>query len=143
MADERRRIRVGAAQQPEKILAPALLVAREAQCRDQHRGEDLLHAHGARARFALELLQEFDALGVHGIEPSREDRLEQFFLGAEVVVHGGQVHAGRGSEAAQARGLEAVLHEELLGRIEDAGLGIRGGCFDRHALAGRPGCRHG
>src|SRR5690606_32232129 len=44
--------------------------------------------------------------------------------------------------APQARRLEAVLHEEELGRVEDAGLGVRGEAVGE-ALAGRSGGRHG
>jgi hypothetical protein len=64
------------------------------------------------------------------------------FLRAEVVVDRGEVHPGAGGELAQAGGLEAVLHEQPLRGIEDAGLGVLGGEVARHALAGRSGCTH-
>src|SRR5687767_7307937 len=42
LADERRRVGVGAAEQPQEVLAPAPLVAREPQRRHEHRREDAL-----------------------------------------------------------------------------------------------------
>ena len=67
----------------------------------------------------LEARQQRDPLLVHGIEPAREHGLEQLFLAAEVVVDRGKVHAGRGGDLPQRGRLEAVLHEQLLGRVED------------------------
>ena len=93
VADEGRGIGIGAAQQAQEVLAAALLVAREAQRRDQHRREDLLAGHGPVARLALEPREQVDALLVHGVEAAREHRLEELFLRAEVVVHRGEVHA--------------------------------------------------
>ena len=53
-----------------------------------------------------------------------EQRLDQRVLGAEVVVDRGQVDArGRGQQPHRG-GLEAVLHEQLLGHVEDAGAGL-------------------
>src|SRR6185503_6549308 len=115
MADEGRGVRIGAAQEAQEILATAPLVAREAQRRDQHREEDLLDAQRTSARLALHALEELDALLVHGIEAAREHRLEKLFLASEVVVDRREVHARRGGEAAQARRLEAVLHELRFG----------------------------
>jgi len=135
MPDEGRGIGVGAAHQAQEVVATALLVARELQGRDQHREEDLLAGQRAARGFPLDAPEELDALLVHRVEPAREDRLEELFLRAEVVVDRGEVHAGGRGEAAQARRLEAVLDEELLGRVEDAGLRVCGGRVERDGLS--------
>ena len=80
---------------------------------------------GAGARFALEARQEVEPLLVHRIEAPREHRLEQLFLAAEVIVDRREVDAGGGGDRAQARRLEAVLHEERLRGVQDPLLGRR------------------
>jgi hypothetical protein len=86
--------------------------------------------------------EELDALVVHGIETAREHRLEELFLGPEVIVDRREVHAGRRRELPEAGGLEAVLHEEVLGDVEDARLGVLGGRVERWGPAGGTGRRH-
>src|SRR5438876_600061 len=49
---------------------------------------------------------------------------DQRVLGAEVVVDRGKVDARLGSEHAHRGALEAVLHEQLLGDVEDPGAGF-------------------
>ena len=51
------------------------------------------HASVVGSGSALELRQQIDAPLVHRVEPSREHRLEQLFLAAEVIVHGCEIHA--------------------------------------------------
>jgi hypothetical protein len=124
MTDERRRVRVRAPDQAQEVLPAALLVARELERGDEHGEEDLFAGRRPPDGLALDLLQQLDALLVHGIEPAREHRLEKLLLGPEVVVDRGEVHPGGGGEAAQARRLEPVLDEKPLRGIEDAGLGV-------------------
>src|ERR1700687_4360620 len=109
MANEGRRVRVRATEHLEEMLAAALLVARQAQRRDQHREENLLARKRPADRLALEFLQEENALLVHGIEPAREHRLEKLFLGTEVVVDRGEVHVRRGGKLPQARRVHTVV----------------------------------
>jgi len=63
------------------------------------------------------------ALG-EGVEAAAEYRLDQGVLGAEVIVHRREVDLGLGGELAHRGALEPVLHEKLLGRVEDAGAGF-------------------
>src|SRR6185369_6063330 len=93
-------------------------------------------------RLALDTVQQLDALLVERIEPACERHLEELFLAAEVVVDRREVHARRGRELAQARRLEAVDHEQLLGGIEDARLRVRGGGIGGDVPARGPCCRH-
>ena len=65
LADERRRIRVGAPEQAQEVLAAALRVARELERRDEHRRQDPVAGSGCRRGFALEPGQEVDPLLVH------------------------------------------------------------------------------
>ena len=74
---------------------------------------------GVRRRVVLEAREQREALLVHRIEPARQHRLEELFLAAEVIVDRGEVDAGRGRDLAQRRRLEAVLHEQRLGGVED------------------------
>ena len=102
-----------------KFLPPRSRVPREPQRGDEHRRQDALARDGVRRGLVLERAQEVEPLLVHRVEPSREHGLEQLFLAAEVVVDRREIDAGRGRDRAQARRLEAVLHEQRLGRVED------------------------
>src|SRR5258705_385127 len=77
-----------------------------------------------RASLALQAVQLGDPRRVHRIELAPEQRLDQRVLGAEVVVHGREVHAGARREQAHGGAFEAVQHEQLLGGIENAGAGF-------------------
>src|SRR5258708_27740398 len=102
VADERCRIGVCAPQEPEEVLAAALLVARELERGNQHREEDLLAREWAAERLALDSLEQDDALLVHRVEAAREDRLEELFLGPEGIVDRREVDACRGGAPPQA-----------------------------------------
>src|SRR4029079_19821367 len=68
-----------------------------------------------------------DAARVHRVEPAPEYRFDERVLGAEVVVHGREVGLRLGSGQAHRGALEAVLHEQFLGGVENAGAGfVRG-----------------
>ena len=57
---------------------------------------------------------------IHRIEPVCENRLEQLFLAAEVIVDGRKVHTGCSGDRAEAGGLEPVFHEEAFRSVENA-----------------------
>jgi len=125
-ADEGRRVGIGASQQAQKILAAALRIARKLQRGDEHRGKNPLAGKRTRGGLAFESSQQRDTLLVHRIESPREHGLKQVFLASEMVVHRGKVDGRGRSDLAQRRRLEAVLHEQFFGAIEDFFLGCDG-----------------
>ena len=104
---------------PQEILAAAFGIAGELQRGDEHRGQNLFGREYPRRDLLFEARKQGDALLIHGIESPRQHGLEQFLLAAEVIVHRRNVDAGRGGDLAQRRRLEAVFHEQALGRVED------------------------
>ena len=138
LADERRRVGIGAAQQAQKIAAAAFGVPCKQQRGDQHRRQDLLARHRVGRRRLLERGEQIDPRLVHRIEPARQHRLEQLFLAAEVVVDRSKVHPGGSGDQPQRRRLEAVLHEQRLRGIEEPLLGdgraTRGAHWNHRAM---------
>ncbi len=92
----------------------AFEVALEIHDRGQECLEDVLEQRGARAGFALELVEVLEALLVDRTDPAIEDRLQESVLGPEVIVHRSQIDPGLGSHAAQGGARKAALGEELL-----------------------------
>jgi hypothetical protein len=66
------------------------------------------------------------ALAVDVHDAALEDRPEEVQLAAKVIVNGRQVHLGFACHLAQRGGLEALLGEQGLGRVEDARAGVGG-----------------
>src|SRR5450759_5294669 len=146
IADEGRGIGVSAPQQTQKVLPAALVIARQPERGDEHGGKNFFASQRRRAAAklgaALELAEKLHALPIHGIEAARKYRLEQLFLGAEMVIDGRKIDPGRSGDQAQAGGLESMLHEQLFGRIENARLGVRRCKLDRIQFFYRGGERH-
>src|SRR5438067_1762358 len=116
------RLRVGAAEKAREVATAALGVFHQAQPRRDEGADDGLER--VRAVLGFELLQLGDACRIHRVEPAAEHRLDQRVLRAEVIVDRGEIHAGLAGEQPHRRALEAMLHEELLGGIENAGAGF-------------------
>ena len=96
----------------------------EAQALADKRADDRFRSERAPARFLLEAFELGNAREVHRVEAATEYRFDQRVLGAEVIVHGREVHAGFGGEHAHRCALEAMEHEQLLGDVENAGAGF-------------------
>ena len=118
MAQHRRGIDVGAAEQAQEILAAAPGIARDGERRNQHRREHSLATCGLVG--ALVFLEQGNALFVQRVQAPREHRAEQLALAAEVIIDRRQVDLGLGGHQAQAGGFEAVFHEQAFRGVEDA-----------------------
>src|SRR6267378_1563321 len=123
-ADRFRRLGIGAPEQPDEVAPPTLRVLDHAQPRAYEGANDALRSRRPALRFRLQLVERSDACHVHRVQAPAEYRLDQRVLGAEVVVDRGEVDARLGGEHAHRGALEAVLHEQLLGDVEDPGAGF-------------------
>src|SRR6185437_1526195 len=119
-ADERRGVRIRASEKAQEVLAAALVIAREPQRRDEERHHDPFARQRPAPGARFQRGEKLQTRQVHWIEAPRQHRLEKLLLAAEVIVGRGEIHVGRGGDRTQARCLEAVLHEERLGDVEDA-----------------------
>jgi len=106
-ADEGCRIRVRTPEQPQEILAAAFAIARELERRDEQRHQDAFARERRRRRLRLQPRQQFQARLVHRVQPSGQDRLEQLFLRAEVIVDGRDVRTRGATDLADRDVLEA------------------------------------
>ena len=111
-----------APQQPDEVAAAALGVLDHAQAFADEGADDGLGRR--RPPGGFQGVERGDACRVHRVEAPAEHGFDQRILGAEVIVHRGEVHARLGRELAHRGALEAVEHEQLLGGIEDAGAGF-------------------
>jgi len=75
----------------------------------------------------LEAIERSQAALIQGGQATAEDRLHQRILAAEVVIDRSEVGVGRAGDHPHRGPVEAMLHEQALGRIEDAitGVGVR------------------
>ena len=123
-ADRLGRLGIGAAEQAGEIASAAARVLDHAQARADEGADDGVRRERLAGGLLLQPVELGDALGVHRVQAPAEHRLDERVLRAEVVVDGGEVDAGLGGQHAHRGALEAVLHEQLLGGVEDAGLGF-------------------
>jgi hypothetical protein len=119
------RLAVGLPGKTEKDHCPARFVAVGAQRQPRGHREQLLQGHvAAVAGFAF----QFFELGVQGLAERRqitlEHRLNQRFLGTEVVIDRRQIDPGPAGDGAQAGLGETLLGEQNFRRIENALHGI-------------------
>ena len=119
------RLAVGLPGEAEEDHRPAWFVAVGAQRQPRGHGEQLLQGHFATAAgFAFQFLE----LGVQGLAERRqialEHRLDQRFLGTEVVIDRRQIDAGPAGDGAQAGLGEPLLGEQNFRRIKNALHGI-------------------
>ncbi len=81
---------------------------------------------GAPAASASSAVERSETALVELGQAATEDLLDQRILAAEVVIDRGEVGIRGAGDHAHRGAVEAVLHEQALGRIEDAVAGIAG-----------------
>ena len=122
--DEFRGFGMRAPEETEKDNAAAPLVVSQTQQRSEKAVDDLRCFQGFAAGRLLHPVENPQALLVEPVEATPEHLLHQRLLGAEVIIHRRQVNRRLAGNLAHRRSLVAMLHEQLLGGIENALTGI-------------------
>jgi len=79
-------------------------------------------ARDVRAELRVEAVEDAQPFLVELVEPTRQHRVNQRFLAAEMIVDGGEIHRCARRDLPHRHRLETMLDEQILGRIEDARL---------------------
>ncbi len=106
-------------QKTHEPLASQGAVVAELQGRLDESGYQAVQRHRLIAELALQRTQRIQARLVHGLHPARKHRVDQCFLGPEMVVDRGQIDLCRRRDGAQRRRIETELGEQLFSGIQD------------------------
>ena len=124
-ADRRHRFDRGADHEARRGGAFAVGAEAAAQGRADQRAQDCVD-RGAAAAFFFRRLQFVEPLAVGGEAAGDEQFRDQFVLGAEMIIHRGEVDVRRRHDVAQRDVAEAAVGIKPLGGGEDGGTGLIG-----------------
>ena len=127
LADELVGLGVGTAKQAHEGMATTFHVGGHAQCGTEEGINDAARLDGHLASFCLQHVQCGQTGLVEIGQAAPKDLLDQQLLAAKVIIHCGQIHGGTAGDHAHRGAVEAVVHEQHFGCIEDAAAGVAGG----------------